>query len=92
VGEAEERLVRLLRHELLSQQHLDKGAAATGQEPDLPEGLQTMSVADLEVIEHFYKNDESLKEVSKRTKEIHKLIQQAKHWDKPEKERKWFHI
>jgi hypothetical protein len=61
-------------------------------EADVPEGLQSMSVQDLEVIEFVYNSDFLLKEVSKRHKEVLKLIKQAKHWDKPEKERKWFHI
>jgi hypothetical protein len=53
-----------------------------------------MQLSDLEVIEYYYveSGDEQLKEVSKRSKEIVKLIKQAKYWDKPEKERKWFHI
>jgi len=51
-----------------------------------------MNVKDLEVIEFFYHDNYNLKEVSKRTMEILNLIKQAKNWDKPEKERKWFHI
>ncbi len=76
-----------MRQELLIQKNLEKDLEA-----DVPEGLQTMNVNDLEVIEHFYNTDGSLKETSKRQKEIMKLIKQAKHWDKPENERKWFHI
>lgn len=51
-----------------------------------------MNSNDLEVIEHFYHTDVNLKEISKRQKEILKLIKQARNWDKPENERKWFHI
>ena len=51
-----------------------------------------MSIHDLDVIEHYYNSDETLIEASKRHKEINKLIKQAKHWDKPETERKWFYI
>ena len=58
----------------------------------MPEGLQTVSVRDLEVIEHLYGSDPNLRETSKRQKEVMKLIRQAKHWDKPENERKWFYI
>ncbi|CDW74326.1 UNKNOWN [Stylonychia lemnae] len=84
---AEERLSKLMREELLLQKNLEKDVEA-----NVREGLQTMSVHDLEVIDYLYNNDINLKEVSKRSKEIQKLIKQAKHWDKPEKERKWFHI
>eukprot|EP00347_Sterkiella_histriomuscorum_P015336 403357409 len=83
----EERLSKLLRQELLLQKNLEND-----NEADVREGLQTMNVKDLEVIEHYYNQDVNLKEVSKRQKEILKLIKQAKHWDKPENERKWFHI
>lgn len=48
----EERLSKLLREELLIQKNLENDLEA-----DVPEGLQTMSVHDLEVIEHFYQND-----------------------------------
>ncbi len=51
-----------------------------------------MNIRDLEVIEHFYNNDVNLKDTSKREKEILKLVKEAKHWDKPENERKWFYI
>ena len=56
------------------------------------EGLQTMNIYDLDVLEHYYNIDQNLQSVSKRSKEILKLIGQAKHLDKPEKERKWFHF
>jgi hypothetical protein len=59
---------------------------------DTSEGLQTMNINDLEVIEHYYQVDQGLQEASKRSKEILKLVKQTKHWDKPENERKWFHI
>ena len=45
----EERLSKLLRQELLIQKKLEKD-----QEADVPEGLQSMSLSDLEVIEHYY--------------------------------------
>jgi len=83
----EERLSLLLRQELIIQKNLEKD-----MEADVQEGLQTMNVKDLEVIEHVYATDPNLKEISKRQKEITKLIRQAKHWDKPENERKWFYI
>jgi hypothetical protein len=51
-----------------------------------------MSLSDLEVIEHYYQSDQQLREASKRQKELTKLIRQVKQWDKPENERKWFHI
>ena len=51
-----------------------------------------MHIRDLEVIEHYYTSDEILQEASKRHKELLKLMKQARHWDKPETERKWFHI
>ena len=51
-----------------------------------------MNINDLEVIEHYYQVDQGLREASKRSKEILKLVKQTKHWDKPENERKWFHI
>lgn len=59
---------------------------------DVAEGLQTINVDDIEIVEHYYNSDFTLKESSKKQKEIFKLIRQAKHWNKPEKERKWFHL
>jgi len=59
---------------------------------DVAEGLQTINVDDIEIIEHYYNSDFALKESSKKQKEISKLTKQAKHWNKPEKERKWFHL
>ncbi|TNV84738.1 hypothetical protein FGO68_gene16543 [Halteria grandinella] len=83
----EERISRLLRSEIQMQKSLDAQV-----ESEASEGLQTMNVNDLEVIEHYYNTDTQLIEVSKRHKELLKLIKQAKHLDKPETERKWFHI
>jgi hypothetical protein len=77
----------LLREELLIQKNLEKDYSA-----DVPEGLQTLNLQDLEVLEHYYNIDEGLRQNSKQSKELLKLIKQAKHWDKPENERKWFHI
>lgn len=46
---------------MILQKNLEKEMDA-----DVPEGLQTMNVKDLEVIEHYYHGDVNLKEVSKR--------------------------
>lgn len=69
VDATEERLSKLLREEILLQKELDQDVEA-----DVKEGLQTMSVSDLEVIEFFYQDNYNLKEVSKRSKEILNLI------------------
>jgi hypothetical protein len=65
----EERISKLLRHELTIQKSLEKDTEA-----DVSEGLQTMSIHDLEVVEHYYNVDPNLQEVSKRQREILKLI------------------
>jgi hypothetical protein len=57
----EERISKLLRHELTIQKSLEKDTEA-----DVSEGLQTMSIHDLEVVEHYYNVDPNLQEVSKR--------------------------
>lgn len=51
----------MLREELILQKKLEKELLG-----DEKEGLQTMDVYDLEVIEHYYKTDQNLKETSKR--------------------------
>ena len=51
----EERISKLLRHELTIQKSLEKDL-----ETDATEGLQTMSIHDLEVIEHYYNVDPNL--------------------------------
>ena len=51
----EERISKLLRHELTIQKSLDKDVEA-----NVSEGLQTMSIHDLEVIEHYYNVDPNL--------------------------------
>ena len=51
----EERISKLLRHELTIQKSLEKDAEA-----DVSEGLQTMSIHDLEVVEHYYNVDPNL--------------------------------
>ena len=53
----EERICWLLRHELLIQKKLDKDIDAAGT---ATEGLQTINVYDLEVIEHYYASDHGL--------------------------------
>ena len=57
----EERISKLLRHELTIQKSLEKDVDA-----NVSEGLQTMSIHDLEVVEHYYNVDPNLQEVSKR--------------------------
>ena len=57
----EERISKLLRHELTIQKSLEKDVDA-----NVTEGLQTMSIHDLEVVEHYYNVDPNLQEVSKR--------------------------
>ena len=51
----EERISKLLRQELTIQKSLDKDVEA-----DVQEGLQTMNIHDLEVIEHYYNIDPNL--------------------------------
>ena len=51
------------------------------------EGLQTMSLYDVEVIQNVYRKNDTPKK-----KEIVDLIDQMKHWNKDEKDRKWFHF
>ena len=65
----EERISKLLRQELTIQKSLEKDTEA-----DVREGLQTISINDLEVVEHYYNVDPNLQEVSKRQREILKLI------------------
>lgn len=57
----EERISKLLRHELTIQKSLEKDV-----DTNVSEGLQTMSIHDLEVVEHYYNVDPNLQEVSKR--------------------------
>ena len=57
----EESISKLLRHELTIQKSLEKDVDA-----NVTEGLQTMSIHDLEVVEHYYNVDPNLQEVSKR--------------------------
>lgn len=60
-------------------------------EEDVPEGLQTWSLSNIELVDNYYAFDDSLLSKSKRAKEIQGLISVCKNWDKPEKARKWFH-
>ena len=69
IDKMEEVISNLLREELLLQKQLEHEI-----DQDLKEGLQTMNVYDLEVIEHYYNTDENLMNTSKRQREILKLI------------------
>ena len=55
VDPLEERISKLLRHELTIQKSLEKETEA-----NVSEGLQTMSIHDLEVVEHYYNVDPNL--------------------------------
>jgi hypothetical protein len=55
VDPLEERISKLLRHELTIQKSLEKDTEA-----NVSEGLQTMSIHDLEVVEHYYNVDPNL--------------------------------
>jgi len=83
----EDRLVTLLTKEVALQKKLEGDYDA-----DVPEGLQTWKMSDIESIENLYLYEESLASVTPRTKEILSLINQCKHWSRPEADRKWFHF
>ena len=83
----EDRLVSLLLHEIAVQKKLDGDLDA-----DVPEGLQTWSLNEINGLAQLYEGENLLLSHSKRANEILNLIQQCKNWSKPEKERKWFHF
>ena len=86
----EERLIKLLVAEIDVQKKLEKEILNAGH---LDEGLQTMSVKDVEVVAHYYEGgDAGLGEATKNGRKVRKLLKEARYWDKPMKERKWFHI
>ena len=84
----EDILCNNITQELLLQKELEK---RKDDKTDL--ALQNMRIGDLRTILQLYEMEPALKnQVSKRYKEIKRLVQQAEHWDKPEADRKWFHF
>ena len=79
-------MIQLLKKEVDLQKELEKDFDA-----DVPEGLQTMSVQDVIQVEHLYLNSDALASASNKSKEVLGLMHEVKNWNKPEKERKWFH-
>lgn len=83
----EKRLLYLLREEVSLQLKLEKDV-----DIDVKEGLQNWRLTNIEVLKDYYTHDEALRSTSRSKSEILNLLDQCKHWDLPEKQRKWFHF
>lgn len=69
IQNVERRLVELLRHEIATQKQLDGDFDA-----DVPEGLQTVSLSDISLIERYYENSPELLQKSQHQREVLSLI------------------
>ena len=69
ITKAENRLIELLRIEIATQKKFDSDYDA-----DIPEGLQTMSLTDILLIEKYYQNDSGLQNCSRNQRELLNLI------------------
>lgn len=87
LSKLESRFIHLLQREIDIQKELDKDLEA-----NVTEGLQTMNLQDVATIENFYNYSEHLQSNSTNLDQILRMIDQAKYWDKSEKDRKWFHF
>ena len=83
----ERRLIHLLNEEVALQKKLEKDL-----DIDVPEGLQNWNLANVDMLTQYYQADEALKSASKNKREIVGLLGKCRHWDLPERDRKWFHF